>query len=263
MIQKLIIIVVTGVFAFGSNLYAETINVVGEIFPPMTNEDGTGQQFEIAKAVYETLGYKVKCKTYPYKRARYYVEIEKADVMVGMLKTDSEKLIFAKFPHDADNIIAIYPKNKNIKWDGISTLKNKKLTWARGLGFDNLFDFDHQGSEINTRRQAFQKLLLGRDDFMIDAYSGFLLKEVDSLRNRFETRKIGFILIYCCFSNTEKGKRLKKIWDKEFLQIIETGKAESVYKKWKLMREYRILTEYLDEAGKTKRASDGSFYLYK
>jgi len=91
----------------------------------MTNEDGTGQQFEIAKAVYETLGYKIKCKTYPYKRAKYYVEIEKADVMVGMLKTDSEKLIFAKFPHDADNIIAIYPKNKNIKWDGISTLKIK------------------------------------------------------------------------------------------------------------------------------------------
>ena len=263
MIQNLIIIVVTGVFAFGSNLYAETINVVGEIFPPMTNEDGTGQQFELAKAVYETLGYKVNCKTYPYKRARYYVEIEKADVMVGMLKTDSEKLIFATLPHDADNIIAIYPKNKNIRWNGISTLKNKKLTWARGLGFDKLFEFDHQGSEINTRRQAFQKLLLGRDDFMIDAYSGFLLKEVDSLRNRFETRKIGFILIYCCFSNTEKGNKLKKIWDKEFLEIIETGKAESVYKKWKLMREYRILTEYLDKAEKNKRASDGSFYLYK
>jgi len=134
MIQKLIIIVVTGVFAFGSNSYAETINVVGEVFPPMTNKDGTGQQFEIAKAVYETLGYKVKCKTYPYKRAKYYVEIEKADVMVGMLKTDSEKLIFAKFPHDADNIIAIYPKNKNIKWDGISTLKNKKLNLGKRFG---------------------------------------------------------------------------------------------------------------------------------
>jgi len=35
----------------------QTITVVGEVFPPMTNEDGSGQQFDLVKAIFEPLGY--------------------------------------------------------------------------------------------------------------------------------------------------------------------------------------------------------------
>ncbi len=259
MLKKTIIIMVIAVCGVNANLHAETAKVVGEPFPPMTNEDGTGQQFEIAKAVFESSGINVECKTYPYKRARRNVEVGDADMMLGMLKTDSDRLIFSELPHDADNILAIYPKNKNIKWNGINTLRGKRLAWARGLGFDSFFDFDYQWSEIGTRKQAFKKMLKGRDDFMIDAECGFLLKEVDSMRNSFETKKIGFLRIHCCFSNTEKGKRLKKIWDREYIKLMDSGKAEAVYKKWDIMREYEIIRKCLEQDRKKGTDSEKTF----
>ena len=45
---------------------AETINLVAEVFPPQTNRDGTGQQFDVARAIFEPLGYTVNVNVYPY-----------------------------------------------------------------------------------------------------------------------------------------------------------------------------------------------------
>lgn len=229
---------------FSHHTFAETINLVAEAFPPQTNRDGTGQQFDIAKAIFEPLGYKINIEIYPYRRVIYLVENKQFDIAVGVGKVDNVELLFSKQPHDSDNLVAIYPKNNNVTWRGVNSLQDKRLLFIAGLteGLSANLDLStNKVSEVNTRVQALKKLLMGRDDFLIDCECGLFLDEVKPYRSRFMVKNIGFIKIYAAFSNTEKGLKLKQIWQEEFPKFIRTDKARAIYKKWGLMREYDIL----------------------
>jgi polar amino acid transport system substrate-binding protein len=231
-------------FFMGRSWSLQTITVIGELFPPMTNADGSGQQFDIVKAIFEPLGYKVVTKVYPYKRAIYILESGQADILVGLLKDSELKLTFSKYPHDADNIVVIYPKDKEIIWRGINTLKNKNIAVIPGVQkpLEKYVSTDGLTlNEVNTRDQAYKKMLIGRDDFLIDCECGYLLKEVEQYRERFTFERIGRLDIFAGFSRNEKSLKLKNIWDAKFPQFILTDQAHDIYKKWGLLREYKVI----------------------
>jgi polar amino acid transport system substrate-binding protein len=228
----------------GQSWSQQTINVIGEEFPPMTNADGSGQQFEVVKAIFVPMGYEVITKVYPYKRAIYVLENGHADMFVGLLKDSELKLVFSKSPHDADNVIVIYPKDKEIKWQGIKTLQNKNVAVIAGLQ-KPLKKYVGDGvlalNEVDTREQAYKKMLIGRDDFLIDCECGYLLKEVEKYREKFTFQEIGQLEIFAAFNQNGKALKLKAIWDEKFPQFILTEKAQNIYRKWGLLREYDII----------------------
>jgi ABC-type amino acid transport substrate-binding protein len=235
---------------FSNHTFSETINLVAEVFPPQTHSNGTGQQFDIAKAIFEPLGYKVNIDVYPYRRVIYLLENKQVDVAVGVSKVNNTELLFSEQAHDSDNLVAIYPKNSNLIWQDVASFKDKRLLFIAGLteGLSKGVDLSsNEVSEVNTRLQALKKLQMGRDDFLIDCECGFLLDEVKPYRSRFNVKNIGFIKIYAAFSNTEKGLKLKEIWNNEFPKFIKTDKAREIYKKWGLMREYGILQKQIKE----------------
>ena len=235
-------------FVFSHQSLAETITLVAEAFPPQTHSNGTGQQFDVAKAIFEPFGYKINIEVYPYRRVIYLLEHKQADIAVGVTKVSNVELLFSEQAHDSDNLVAIYPKNNKVIWQGVNSLHGKRLLFIAGLteGLSvNLNLSENTVSEVNTRVQALQKLLMGRDDFLIDCECGFLLDEVKPYRARFTAEKIGFIKIYAAFANTEKGLILKNIWQTEFPKFIKTAKARAIYKKWGLMREYGILLKLI------------------
>jgi hypothetical protein len=214
----------------------------------MTNKDGTGQQFELIKAVLEPLGHTVNIKVYPYKRALYLVEEGDADMMVGMLPFKTDKLIFSQYPHDADNVVAVFPKSNNDSLEGIESMSNKKIDVISGSGLEShLGIIPYKKTEVKNRVQGLKKMLAGRSDYMIDCECGFLLAEVVPFRDQFDTKKIAFLEIFAAFTNNEHGQELKSIWDSAFPVFIKAGKAEPFYKKWNIMREYRIIKKYMDE----------------
>jgi len=228
--------------------FAETINLVAETFPPQTHSNGTGQQFEVVKAIFEPLGYKINIEVYPYRRVIYLLEHKQVDMAVGVARVDNSALLFSEQPHDSDNLVAIYPKEENVTWQGAISLHGKKLLFIAGLTEGLSMDLNLSGnkvSEVNTRVQALKKLLIGRDDFLIDCECGLFLDEVEPYRLLFTASNIGFIKIYAAFSNTEKGLKLKNIWAKEFPKFIKTDKAREIYKKWGLLREYGIILKLL------------------
>ena len=235
---------------------AETINLVAEVFPPQTNRDGTGQQFDVARAIFEPLGYTVKVNVYPYRRVIHLLENKQADIAIGIAKVDNKKLLFSKQPHDSDNIVAIFPKDSKINWQGVSTLLGKRLLFIAGLSEGLSLDLDlsaHQVSEVNTRVQALKKLLIGRDDILIDCECGFFLDEVSSYRSQFLTTHIGFFKIYAAFANNEQGLKLKRIWQRDYPNFIKTDAAREIYQKWGLMREYAIIQKVLAQKVLTKK----------
>ena len=116
MVKVIIIKLFLFIVVFSHHTFAETINLVAEVFPPQTYSNGTGQQFDIAKAIFEPLGYEINIAVYPYRRVIYLLENKQVDMAVGVTKVGNAEILFSEQPHDSDNLVAIYPKYKNIIW---------------------------------------------------------------------------------------------------------------------------------------------------
>jgi len=240
-IKRLLLSVLVVVHLISWTAFAETIHLTGELLPPVTNADGSGQQFEMVKAIFEPLGYDIKTKTYPYIRALKLLEVGQADMMVGLLKDGKVKVAYSKYPHDADNLLAIHLKDKVISWQGIESLKNKNITVLMGLTepIKQIFSIDnHFISEVKTREQALKKLMFRRTDFIIESYGSYSMKDYDQQRENLLDINIGYLGIYAAFSTTKKGLRLKKLWDEKFIDYIRSPQAKALYDKWELSHEY-------------------------
>ena len=233
-----------------NSVKAETLHLVGEVYPPGTYEDGSGQQFELVRNIFEQLGYQVKISVFPYKRAIKLVETGQADMMVGMLKDTSLKVNYSYYPHDVDNLLAIYPRANKTQWQGSSSIHNKHLTMLLGLSEPfkpSLPDFDYQVTEVKTHEQALKKLFFGRTDFIIDSEGSFLLLYEAKDREKLYAQLVGFIEIYAAFSNKPNGIKAKKLWDAHFKDFIQTNRAENIYAKWGMHREYWITQQFITD----------------
>lgn len=227
----------------------KTIELVGEVFPPATNKDGTGQQFEMVKAIFGPLGYKININVYPYKRALTLVETANADIMVGMLKSNDESLIYSNYPHDADKLLAVHTKEKGNEWQGIDSLGGKRVVTFSGLSKpikQYLPNSAFKLREVSTRKQAMQKLLFDRIDYVIDCECGYLLDEVSEFKDRLATQEVGLLKIYLAFAKNEQGKKLKAIWDRAFPEYIRSEQAKDIYQKWDMLREYQIIQSAME-----------------
>lgn len=220
-----------------------TINVVGEDLPPFTIFDGTGQQFDVVRAIFEPLNISVAINVYPYKRAVATVEQGNADMMVGMLKDQRYALNYSAYPHDVDILVAVFKKSNLDSWQGIKSLQDKNITMIAGLSEPfkiYLPAIEFNTSEVGTRAQAINKLQYARTDYIIDSEGSYLTEVAETaVADNFVTKPIGVLQIHAAFSTTARGRKLKALWDKHFIDFIQSDKAESIYRKWHLMREYK------------------------
>ncbi len=236
------------IFALSQLSFAQSIKVVAEVFPPATNADGSGRQFDMIKAIYQPLGYQIDISVFPYKRAKKLVESQQADIMVGVLYDDSSAMLYSRLPIDADRLVVIYPKSHNVQWQGLDSLRDKHLSVIAGLTQpvkSSLPDIPYQMNDVNTREQAFKKLLFGRTDFLIDCQCGYLLDEVAKYREHFDTQMLDFLKIYIAFADSKTGRELKSLWEQHFLSFINSSLAHDIYQRWGMLREYNILQSYL------------------
>ncbi len=233
---------------FSSVASAEnTILIVAEEFPRATNTDGTGAQFEIIKAILEPYGYNLKFRVFPYKRAIYLTEHNKADIIIGIYQFPTKQLRFAKYPQDVDKMVAIYPKSSHVNWQGISSLENKRISATPGFEASinhALKNISFHFNEVSTRAQTLKKLIHHRTDFMIDTEAVYSMEEINIYKSMLDKKNIGFFEIFTAFANNEKTKVYQTIWEREFPKFIQTKQAKSIYSKWNFNREYQIIREY-------------------
>ena len=228
----------------------KTILVVGENLPPVTNPDGTGQQFEVVKAILAPLGYDIRFKVFPYRRAFRHVEIGQADMMIGLLKEPKRQVLYAKYPHDADDLLAIY---KHEQWQGVYSLNHKRLVTLAGLTsyFKKQLpnNLSYTISEVETREQAINKLNFRRADFFIDSQGSFDLSIAQGLTSGLNQAKIGYMTIDVAFSQTVIGRQLRRDWDQHFISFIQTSEAKAIYEKWDLEKQYLATLGYFKREG--------------
>jgi polar amino acid transport system substrate-binding protein len=233
----------------------QQLNLVGEYISDATNNDGTGYQFEMVKAIFEPLGYQVNITVLPYKRALKQVESGQADMMVGMIKDNNMPILFSQSPHEVDRVLAIFINKKNLNWQGLSTFKNKDLVMLPSIAEDakeRLSILSHQVSIVSTPVQALKMLKYGRADFIIMTEGEYILnyKTLDKSEVDLLSQPIGFVEIHAAFTHSMGGGKVKKIWDENFIAYLKSEKSKEMFSRWKVSKNYQTTLNYFNKPAK-------------
>ena len=94
--------------------FPKEIFIVSESWEDLTNKDGSGLYFDLARMIYEPTGVSVKIKIYPYNRSSMMVEKKRADVWLGSYIDEEDYAIYPKYYFDHDIVTAMY-KKKNFQ----------------------------------------------------------------------------------------------------------------------------------------------------
>ena len=133
------------------------IYIVSEEWKNLTNKDGTGLYFDIAKMIYEPLGIKVKTNNFPYSRATIMVEKKIADAWLGSYRDEEDYAIYPKYHFDKDIVFAMFKKDKIKDFTGVESLKDKKVSWIRGYGYEDYIDVPMNMQERNNRKSKHER----------------------------------------------------------------------------------------------------------
>lgn len=226
------------------NLYAsqniKEIFIVSENWDELTNKDGSGLYFDLTKMIYEPLKIEVKIKIYPYNRSSSMVEMKIADVWLGSYIDEEDYAIYPQYYFDKDIVTAMFKKNKFPNLKDQSNLKDKKVCWIRGYGYDEYIDVDIRKRERNNRKSILLSLEKDRFDIFLDA--NFDMQ--DAIKKlHFDTSNYKFVemfkfKLYPAFRNDKRGIILKNIWDTQFKKLLDDGSMKKLYEKHNLVKFY-------------------------
>ncbi len=200
--------------------------------------------WDIVKTVFEPKGIKVQIVTVPWKRAVYEVTGKDIDALVGDYyypEKAGKEYLYPKWHVSVEDTMYIVFKRSMIKdWDSkkLKAFNNKTVAWTRGYGFEKTIF-----SGINVRPQEITKVSSGmgmlqkeRVDALVDYKLEILptakARSMDLKKDyRMEVAHLGNQL-FVVFSNTEKSKKLAKIFDQRMSILSKSGKIVAIYEKW-------------------------------
>jgi polar amino acid transport system substrate-binding protein len=162
-----------------------TIIFTADDSPPYTiaspKDNGLeGFMIDVARAVFEKEGYRVRVNFLPYMRSIQEVREGRADGVLLVAEVTAPGLVFLKNPISREKVAFFVRKGETWKYRGVESLDAKRI--ATGFGFDfadpEIRDFIKRksaeaptmvqlisGKDVNSRN--FQKLLSGRADIVI------------------------------------------------------------------------------------------------
>lgn len=208
------------------------IRLASERWENITNEDGSGLYWDIFRAVYEPLGISVTFEIVPYARSVKMVENKEADAAVGAYADEFEAL-FPEWHFDHDTVVAVFKQGTVEQWEGEASLKGR-LGWMRNYGYDQYLKAPHEYVEIDTRKSALRMLQIGRIDFFLDARADILaeLAKGDVNREELQLETLFKLKIYLAFAETERGRKLRDIFDERMAELVPSGELKPLFEKW-------------------------------
>ncbi|MEW5804799.1 MAG: transporter substrate-binding domain-containing protein [bacterium] len=218
----------------GSEDKITEINFASEEWEEATNTDGTGLYWDIFRAVYEPCGIKVNFIIRSYSGSVELLKRQKTDAVVAAYLDEIEGALFPKWYFGVDIVQALFKKDKPIVWKGQETLKDKKVAWIKGYAYDEYLDVPVIKMEFDERKDALRVLDKDRIDFFLDARGDLLTALEDGYvdKTKYRTETVKQLYLYLAFVNSERGKRLKQIFDERLPQLIKSGEIKRIYDKW-------------------------------
>ncbi|WJN60197.1 transporter substrate-binding domain-containing protein [Pseudomonas sp. SO81] len=215
----------------GQALPAE-VQLVSEHWVGHTNKDGSGLAWDIMRQVFEPAGVKMHFRVVPYTRSIGLVQRGEADAWLGSYRDEvSEKIIYPRWPYDADQIVAL-----SLREQPVPTLQNigqYRLSWIRGYEYQRYLPGVKRYEEIQRRVGILRMLELGHADFFLDASTeveDVLREGPDSAR--FRTTALTRLPLYAGFADTARGRALAELFDRRMAELVRDGKLRAVFRRW-------------------------------
>ncbi len=212
----------------------QEIIVVSEERPNAINRDGTGLYCDILRAVYESLGIKTRMVLRSYDGSVSLVKQHKADAAVGLYPDATSGTVFSKYPFVKDAVLVLFKKDKSGQWEGQQTLKNQRVGWISGCAYNEYLEVPVTGKEFHSRETMLRWLDEDRIDFYMDSR-----KDVEAVLNKgiidvtqYTVETVLELERYLVFADSLKGNRLKRIFDRRFPYLVQTGEIEKLHDKW-------------------------------
>ncbi len=241
--KKLIISLffITSIPAFAELLVEnKTIHIATPSWKNWTNPDGTGFYFDLAKAIYQPLGYQILYSIVPFARAKVFVANNKFDAMFSLYKSQRYNMLTPHYPINHSKVMVMF-ENK-VNWRGVISLKNQNVIYPRSYEYPSMIDVAFKPIEVNDSKHGMLMLLKGRAKFFMTDSDEMaqLQQELDVDVLKFNTKQLYAKNLYMGFAKTDKGKQLIAEFDKRLPELIEDGTMDQLYHKWGLTQKIAL-----------------------
>ncbi|WP_339671299.1 transporter substrate-binding domain-containing protein [Dasania marina] len=209
---------------------AGQIVVATDIWEDFSNPDGSGYYTDILKAIYEPRGIKVVVKYVPYKRSVEMMQSDKADVVLGVYKSENLPGSYADQPLEMDVVDAAISPALAATWSGLESLAGKKVGAVLGNDFNEFVPVSIQYKELSKLKSLVKMLNHQRIDAILD-YEADIQRELQ-LSGEAANFEIKFGVIqnpsFAVFSNSSHGKAMLAIFNEAFIKLHESGKLKEL-----------------------------------
>lgn len=209
---------------------------------------GYGIGIDLAKAIFEPMGYTVRYVVMPWSRALELVRQGKVDAVVGASVSDEPTLIFpnsAIYPISDDFYVL---KDASFTFKDISSLKGHRLGVIKDYGYNEIISnyiksVHHVSGAVqettgeDALRQNIEKLLAARIDVLVESrpVMDYTLKKMGM---QDKIRWVGSIPnnnVYLGFSPAlQQSAQLARLFDKGIKELKTNKKIEAMYKNYGL-----------------------------
>ncbi|MBV7298429.1 substrate-binding periplasmic protein [Enterovibrio paralichthyis] len=210
------------------------LNVVSESWEDATEKDGSGLYFDIMRRVFEPLGYTIKTTTTTYARSVYLVQSGKMDMFLGSYIDEQEDVLYPFWHFDAEQVSAVYKAGVIPAWEGEQTLKDRTVGWVKGYDYNDYIGTPMNIQEVKTRKQGLSMVFSDRLDVLLDA-TAELEEEFEKgyvNRKAFVVSHLIDLKLYPAFANTERGKKLRKIYDERIEALLKAGELQPMFEQY-------------------------------
>ncbi len=232
----------------------------------LTNPDGSGLYHQVFKEIFAYSNVQVKAAYFPLLRALSHVELGKAD-MAGGIGLGDKRFFYAVHPVYQSRVSAFFNIKRVKNWQGLETIKQFEDQTVVSVGMGKLINI--KGFEVNSRMQALNMVLRKRALFYVDAtelfeglYLGDYSKHFDNLEGtashapfdpaQYTHRSISDVSVYMVFQKSERGQKIKTLFEAGFKALYESGRLLEIYQEWGF--EKAIVKVLLDaDAGTSPR----------
>jgi len=221
-------------------VHAESLDRIVSASPSwesFTNRNGTGLYHEILAAVFHPFGIRVEHRYTNANRGLHLIRKGLADMYTCSVSTGGFRdLMMARYPMYEGKFYALYKKSRIHKWQGASSLTDKRVVWRRGYYSPQEFDASFYVLETDSGTAALAQVILGRADFYIDDLNliqdSILATTFSFSQKYYDIRPVGSRTYHPIFKNSPRGRHILDIYDKRIEALHQSGRLKQIFDKW-------------------------------
>lgn len=260
-LRLVILLALGGVFLVAAAPLAEekpkpVITIASDEWCPINcvpNSKEEGIAIELARAIYEPLGYKVDYILMPWSRALDEVQTGKLTAVVGAIKEDAPSFTFPHFPvtSTSDNLYmrndrtGLYTSAESLKELRVGIIEDYAygdVMMRHIKRYRNASDLIQVAKGEDALNENMRKLLAGRIDVLVESelVMNYTLRRINNTNSIIWVGKLPYPNdVYIAFSPMNKdSQQLAKIFDEGMAKLTKEKRIAPIYARYGLQAPF-------------------------